>query len=435
MMPLISVRNILRFLFVASWFILVTDYSQDYALYLGRDDATADVSVVTALPVGIILAFVAGGGLFSLIRRKNKHRIGLYSQKFILFFVLMTGWGAFIGFINNIPIRYIVGDSRNVVVYLCVFVVLGSSDYMKLSLYKKIALATAAILVIKLLFAIIFHFNITGAFSWRYLLKMSCFFPPLFFGAVLRAITCTERKKRWGYFVAALMLASGVYAAQSRGLFLSTLGGGLFLIVIMWRRLPIPRLALVIIAVVLLGLMLGLTIQSDLSKSFGYWGEDNENYVRGKEFRERQSDMLLRNFFEHWLVGGGLGGYDATWEGHEEWLPRPYLVEVEYLNLLAKLGIIGCALWLAAFFYLFRGCLRAAQRAPTLDAKMFLYAATAGLASLMIGSAFQTLYSSVVFHLYVAFLILITSPDIRFEVPIVATIRKSSIPLTGEAVA
>ena len=150
-------------------------------------------------------------------------------------------------------------------------------------------------------------------------------------------------------------------------------------------------------------------MQGDITKSFGYWGDTNKTYQVGKEFRIRQADMLMKNFANNWIAGGGLGSFDSSWEGYDDWLPRPYLVESEWLNLLSKLGVIGISLWFAAFFCLFKSCINTARKAEQVNDSLFIYSLTAGFLSMTVGSFFQTCYSSILFHLYIMFLLLVLS--------------------------
>ena len=140
--------------------------------------------------------------------------------------------------------------------------------------------------------------------------------------------------------------------------------------------------------------------------------------------------MLLTIFKDNWITGTGLGDFDSeamldlgiwsrrirgygpgpgdTVDDILKW-PRPYISEMEYFNLLRKLGVVGFSMFVSAFGVLFLGCLRMCRRAATSEQRGFIVGLTAGLASLIVAGMTNAVYSSMYFHLYVVFVLLVLS--------------------------
>lgn len=388
------------------WFITFTDYSQDYALYLGPTYGVAEVSSPFNALSSVLVGLLLFAGIVTFLCGRSGYRAQKEIRLFIILFMLSTLWGILVGAIKDVPLNYLIGDSRNTACYIMLFAIAGALKYLNVNTTRRILILTGLILFTKLVIAVLaLALLFGGGFSWKYLLKLSNFFPLMLFVALSQFVISNYRRDKFMYAGFALMAAFGIFAAQARGIFLGTLVGGIVLSVGLFRQKNSHRLVMLIILILCIGLGAGYYMQGDIAKSFGYWGENDESYTTGLDYRSRQANMLLVMFKENWLAGAGLGSYDPTFEGYEEWLPRPYLVELEFNNLLAKLGVVGFSLWIGAFISLIIGCIRSARRSIILRHRMFIYSLTAGLISLMVQSAVQTGYSSISFHLFVVFML------------------------------
>ena len=402
---------------MALWVISFIDISSDYALHsTGSSYWDVDQLVPEELRAWIqfiltlLIALLALLGVISLLRIKVWSKTSKEIKLFLLLFLASTVWGMLVGIIKGVPVNYVIGDSRNILIYLILFAVVGGmGDKIVDNLYRLFLIGCGIVLV-KLFFSLAASLVFGSGLSWRSLFRQSSFFAPMLFVSIGFMVYDQRRTKRLQSTILALLAAFGIFAAQARGFFLGVLFGMLFFIIISLNQKKfyraMPRLFILMFLILSIGLCAGIILQDDITKSFGYW-EGTETFVGGFDFRIRQTNMLLAFFDKNWLVGAGLGAFDPTWEGYEEWLPRPYLVELEYLNLLAKLGLIGISLWIAAFVFLFSGCIRTARRALNMQHKGFIFGLTAGLFALMVESILQTGYSSVLFNLYIVLMLLV----------------------------
>jgi len=409
----ISFGSIGWWLFVALWLITFTEFSADYAVFMGTSYWGGDIAVpelrhqiqlVSTVLIGVLALL---GGL-ALLQGRTVFRAAPEIKLFLLFFTASILWGALIGWLKEVPPNYIIGDSRNLVLYLILFAVGGAAAEQRIETFRRLFLIGCGILLLKLFYSFAANFASGEAVSWRSLLKLSCFFAPMLFialGGVLYSKRVAQRRKNT---LLAFLAAFGIFAAQARGFFLGTLAGALLFVVMLLKHRRFYLLIILAIVILGIGLGTGVVLQSDITKSFGYW-KGTEIFEGGMEYRIRQADMLLTRFDNNWVEGTGLGSFDPDYEGYADWQPRPYLYELEYLNLLAKLGVVGISLWLAAFFFLFVGCLRAVRKAVKPEHRGFVLGLTAGLVALMVGSFVQTGYSSVSFHLYIVLMLLVLS--------------------------
>ncbi len=401
-------------LFAALWIIGFADVSGDFAVFagvplFGPNNPVPELRQQTQLISTVLIGLLALLGCMALVRGKCAYRAAPEIKLFLLFFGASTVFGVLGGLVKGVPLNYIIGDSRNFVTYLIVFAVGVASSERRVEDLRRLFLIGCGILLLKLFYSYGLNLALGAELSRRSLLKLSSFFAPMLF-VTLGWVVYGKRATEWRrYAVLALLAAFGIFAAQARGLFLGTLAGALLFGVISPNHKRFYRLFILGLAILGIGLGAGIVLQGDITKSFGYWEASDETFAPGLEYRVRQVDALLTMFGNNWLAGAGLGSFDPTYEGYQDWLPRPYLVELEYLNLLAKLGVVGISLWIAAFFFLFVGCIRAGRRAAKPEYRGFVLGLTAGLGALMIASIVQTGYSSVYFHLYIVLILLVLS--------------------------
>ena len=219
-----------------------------------------------------------------------------------------------------------------------------------------------------------------------------------------------QKKERFKYILISLLACFGIIAACSRAMFVGTLGGMVFITIMLLNNRRIYRLFILGIVVFVMMLVVGGALRNNnLMMAFGRWSEYKAGTKADLTVRWRQANMLLTRFDNNWLVGTGLGYFDETSEFVLAYGPRPYLLELELPNLTSKLGVIGISLWTTGFLSLFVGCIRAVHRAAKPEHRIFLLGLTAGLVALMVGSLFHVNYSSAYFHLYVVLILLVLS--------------------------
>jgi len=269
--------------------------------------------------------------------------------------------------------------------------------------------------------------------SGRWLLKLSMFFPPMLYIALSHllsgGLTKTERRK---YFWLVVLAVAGTYSSGMLGIYLGAFVG-LLLVFFMFICVDKKRLSKSIrLGIVSLGVLMIMSVflHGDVKKVFQY-GQGVEYFRLGSAYRLKQIDMHLTIFEDNWITGAGLGHYDheamrrlIVWSRRSRgfgphpiadsgdviltW-PRPYISEMEYFNLLKKLGVVGFSMFVSAFGVLFLGCLRMCRRAATSEQRGFIVGLTAGLASLLVSGMTNAIYSSMYFHLYVVFVLLVLS--------------------------
>jgi len=121
----------------------------------------------------------------------------------------------------------------------------------------------------------------------------------------------------------------------------------------------------------------------------------------GAGLRGRQVRTLITEWIDSPLLGSGLGYRNPElargWRTVD--IPRPYLVELSYLNLLAKLGIFGFGLLVAGMAVALVYLHRAAVSSVDDPAILVLYPATLYL---LLTSLVNPTFESVYVHLFIA---------------------------------
>jgi len=396
-------------LFAALWLVVLADVSGDYAVFAGSGVAGDAFKQLTQLVSTVLIGLLALLGSWALARGKCAFRAAPETKLFLVFLGASTAFGVLVGLGSGVQINYVIGDSQNIVTYLILFAIGGGVSRSRIEALRRLFLIGCGILVLKLAYSYWVYWAVYGGLSWRSMLKLSSFFGPMMFVTLAWVLYGKRAAIRRRYAILALPAAYGIFAAQARGLFMGALAGALFFGAMSLNHRRLYRVLLLGLVIMSIGLGAGAALQGDITKSFGYWEESDPTFVGGLDYRSRQAAALLTRFGNNWLTGVGLGSYDPNYEGYADWLPRPYLAELEYLNLLAKLGVIGFSLWIAAFFSLLVACIRAVRQTVDPEHRGLVTGLTAGLVALMVASSVQTLYSSVNFHLYVVLVLLVLS--------------------------
>jgi O-antigen ligase len=365
----------------------------------------------------IILAIV---GMVNIVRQKYAYKPGIGAKLFLILFMASVIVGATTGLVNGNPISYIVGDSRNVIIYAALFAI----DDIKYSGFENklyaLYFAVCSIVLIKLLIAVISFVAVTttSPFSVRFLLRLT---PYLIGFALINAALMANKFNRKN-FIMFINVTVAVVMSQTRGIQLGYACGFMVLcmvLIFMKRgvRLLVP--GLIILATVLI-LALGIWFNPDAVQ--GKWSGDM--FDQTVNIRLEQIDSMMNLFKSHPFFGIGLGGYDPDYERFVEETSRPYLQELEYHNLLSKLGIIGIYLWICSFLALFYECWRRIRKTTSMKSKVLIAGFTSGLVGLLVASATNPWYSSIYFHAYVVMMLLLLSSTMQSDHAVRAAIEK-----------
>ena len=398
------------FCFSAVLLIGLADISGDYPYVFGKEyrQWIPELRTYTSSISMVLIGILALKGILNILTFKNEFRAGLGVRMFLLLLLFSTIYGAASGLLQpDMNFFYVLGDSQNIIIYLSAFAITGMEHRKGWRSLRNLFFAGCGILVLKLIIPILYDLITSGTLDWRYLLKASPYFMSMVLVSLALFTNTSRTESRINYFILFLLGSAGLFFANMRGLFLGTFAGLLFLFGVIIKKIDIRYFRRIILAgifFILIGGLLALNSQGDIFKTFGSW--DSDIYHAGYQYRVRQMGMLMERFFEYPLAGTGLGTYNISYEGYEEGLFRPYLQELEYVNLLAKLGVLGFGMLIFAFGFLFFECLRTAIQMKASEEKGLIVGLTAGLVGLMISTATNTLYSSILFHFYIVIILL-----------------------------
>jgi O-antigen ligase len=378
------------------------DYSSIFGLsYITMPDAWYYFQSVSA----VLIVLLAIAGILNLIKGRAVFKGGKWARLFLLFYVLSVAFGVVVGLMRGNPWAYVLGDSRNVIIYLSLFAItdVNNSDFEK-KLYGLFAVVCIVVLVKLCLGFITFAVAAsTLALGTRLLLKFSSYLMCM----TLLSLTMMVQRSNWRYFLMFFLCSIGTFLSQTRGLFMGLGAGFLTVFVIFIFKRRGIRLVFPLAIICALALLTAVVVWSDATVAFGKW--KGEQIEAGMTVRLEQAEILMKLFKNSPLAGVGLGGYDPDYERFSEELRRPYLQELEYHNLLAKLGIVGAALLVCAFGFLFYGCWRGIRRTSSPEKLGLIAGLMAGLVALLVASATNPVFSSLYFHLYVVMLLLALS--------------------------
>lgn len=397
----------------AFWILGFADISADYIFVFGfeyRRLVPEIASLIAQVTTGL-LAVVVLIGLANLLTGRARYRAGRHVGLFLALFAASTVFGVAIGLLKGLKPSYVLDDGRNLMIYFTIFALTDINSERRLRSIRRLFLVACGVLAAKLLLGMASGLLLGEGLGWRLLLRLSFFFAPMLFIGLCLYSYSKNFRRRARYLGILLLGAIGVFAAQMRGVFMGTAAGFIFLLTFFLRGRRLIRVVFASVILLCLGLGLGVAMQGDVTKAFGRWEEADRKV--GVEYRLGQTDHLLSVFKENWIAGAGLGYYDPEYEGHADWLPRPYLLELEYLNLLAKLGLVGFGMLAAAFMCLLTACIGMGRRTGNPEHRALIAGLSAGLVALMVASITNTGYSSAYFHAYVA-LILLSLSALRY---------------------
>jgi len=380
------------------------DYSDIFSLsYITIPEAWKYFQFVSTA----LIVWLAMTGILNLIKGRMIFKGGKWARLFLLFYILSVAFGVVVGLMRGNPWAYVLGDARNVIIYLSLFAIndVNNSDFGK-KLYGLFAVVCIIVLIKLCLGFITFSLAAsTLAFRSRLLLKLSSYLMCMSLLALTMMVMV--QKPNWKDSLMFFLCSIGTFLSQTRGLFLGLGAGFLTLFVIFLFKRRSIRLIFPLAIICALGLLTSVVVWSDPTVTFGNW--KSEQIEGGMTIRVVQANTLMKLFINNPIVGVGFGGYDPDYERFDEELRRPYIQELEYHNLLAKQGIVGTVFLVSAFGFLFYECWRGIRKASSPENLGLIVGFMAGLVALLVASATNPLFSSIYFHSYVVLLLFVLS--------------------------
>jgi hypothetical protein len=415
--PLLSLGLLLFSLLLIVGF---ADFRGDYAFVWGRElrRLIPDLGYYTTWFYTIVLCGLAVFGVSNLLRRRSAFRAGPGIKLFFVLLATSTIWGVVVGLINGVSFKFILGDVRNVIVYPSVFaissVTLNSERGVRY--LRNLFFIACGVVLFKLALSLASDLLLGDSIGWRFLYKTSVFFVPMLLLALAMFIFSVRSVERRRYLLLFAVAAIALFLTQVRSYFIGSLAG--IAVILGWctTQTRVVRFSFAVVSVLLIGIIIALVVvHTDVQRVFGFW---DRGLGSGLDYRGKQAKVLMSTFTENWLMGTGSGSFDTTYDDPTyqwttthlgELTSRPYLSELELLNMLVKLGVIAFGLLLAAFAILFRECTRMAKHASSRSQRGFVLGLAAGMVALLTVALTSTAYSSLYFHLYVVIILLVLS--------------------------
>lgn len=230
-----------------------------------------------------------------------------------------------------------------------------------------------------------------GAISWKVLLKQSpMLLIPL---SVYFSQIKHQMQTRQTYFLLFLALV-GVIFAMARMLFLSLI----FLLFInflnknLFRSLP----TILFFSFIFIFYIIATGGTAALVSSFLYGGDV---YEGGMSYRLEQLQVLIERFQSSPFLGVGFGYFTPGYETYGD-LSKPYLLELDILNFISKIGMIATLFYTCAYLWIFY----LIKKISDIYVRKISLALFYALLSLLIYSLGQTGHQSYIYWTYLSFL-------------------------------
>lgn len=392
------------------------DFRGDYAFVWGKElrHLIPDLGYYTTWFYTITLSGLAVIGVSNLLRRRSAFRAGPGIKLFFVLLATSTIWGVVVGLLNGVNFKFILGDVRNVIVYPAVFAISSGTlnSERGVRYLRNLFFIACGFVLLKLALSLASDLLLGNPIGWRYLYKGSLFFAPMLTLALAMFIFSGRSVERRRYMLLFAVAAIALFLTQMRSYFVGTLAG--IAVILGWCTTPtrVVKFSFAVVSVLLLGIIVASVVHTDVLRVFGFWDRGPGS---GLDYRAKQAKVLMSTFRENWLMGTGSGSFDTTSEWTSTQAPsgeltsRPYLSELELLNMLTRLGVIAFGLLLAAFVILFRECTRMARHASSRSQRRLVLGLAAGMVALLAVALTSSAYSSLFFHLYIVIILLVLS--------------------------
>jgi hypothetical protein len=333
----------------------------------------------TRAVISILFPVIVLFGIYSIFRNYKEVGIIVGSLLIVLTFALING----IAF--NEPVNAI----REAVPYMSIFLlpILTKIRTKKLEqIIYFFIFSILAIGIIKIIASQVISVALQGTLSWKIILRMS----PLFTFTYVYFLRKFARANDSSIFTLFAIISSLIliFSAQARALNLSVFLATLF---VFGFRIKLTKVLHFVVAVLVAGFLTVSITDFEFSKIFGIWSGDH--YNDAVDYRSVQLDIIFDRFREYPFSGVGLGHFTRGYLIYGE-LDLPYLLELDFLNFISKIGFVLAIVYMGMVIYVltlrYRGLRNNSQ-------EHIFYAAKISLFSLYIYSSFQTMHSSILF--------------------------------------
>lgn len=362
-----------------------------------RDMLPAELTTMLDASATLALLATIAAALFMLIvdplRPFRSHPVLLG----VSLIVAGVAIGLFRGFVGPSEVRHAVAHGQFATAYIIAIglPIIHRSDWSRVLAVLRIALTIPGVMSL-----IIIVLNSTGEIVWytRVLPAGTSFGG----AACLLWLAHAQATKQKRFYALSALSAAGVAISGLRG-WVGALVVGLVVYAVMrvrsqGRKVRIRPAGLAAAAA---ALFVTFALAWQLGWADLYVRRTARGVTGGSSLRGRQMRNLLREWAEGPFFGSGLGyrNPDLARVGVPLEVPRPYLVELSYLNLLAKMGLVGFGLLVAGLVIVLRELYRCTRRCGGDRESTALFASTLYL---LLTSVFNPTFESVYLHLFIA---------------------------------
>ena len=260
-----------------------------------------------------------------------------------------------------------------------------SVDEVEFMLKIMIFIVTAKVIIYLIVSYIFF-----GSFSWKVLVKQS---PLLLIPLSVFLSNYILKKKSNSNILLLFLIIFCVMFAQARMLLLACLF--VFIYYLLGRKFlrAIPMIIAIGLSLQIYLLFIG--VGAGEVGSFFYGGQAYED---GMSYRLIQLEVLLNRLIESPLIGVGFGYFTVGYLDYYL-LAKPYLLELDILNFISKIGLIGLFFYLLAYVQLFF----LIRKISDVDVRRLSASLFVSLIAIMIYSLGQTAHQAVTYWIFLAF--------------------------------
>jgi hypothetical protein len=341
--------------------------------------------------IGSIYQFIIAGLIFLtllIFKIKPTNNINLSFSFWMILLILIVG--LIHGLLMN---SWIDALNEALPFFLFVIFIAFASEKTPVSiLYIQKFLTTFIYIVFfKFIIYLFMSFIINGDFSWKILLKQS---PFLLLPLSIYFMKISRGKITFNDYIKLFMLLVLIIFSMARMLMLATV----FLFVVHFFNKNILRgISLFIMITLSISLYVLLIQMSPVDIGDFIYGGDI--YEEGLSYRIEQFEVIMNRIFTSPLLGVGFGYFTPGYLTYGE-APKPYLLELDILNFISKIGLIGLFVYALAYIWIYILILSI----PDKNMQSIYKALFWGLMALIVYSLGQTGHQSYIYWVILAFL-------------------------------
>lgn len=307
---------------------------------------------------------------------------------FILFIFVIFG-GLAHGLLVNNPLDAI----NEAIPFLFILLFLAFSSMKKpLSIHEveQVLKLLVIFVFLKLITYMILSYAFYGVFAWKVLTKQA---PLLVIPLSVFLSNYILKNKYKGNSILLLLIITCIMFAQARMLILSSMF--IFSYYFLGRSF-IKSLPLVLI--IGFSFQLYLILIGESASDVGSFFYGGDAYEEGLSYRLIQLEVISNRLIESPIFGKGFGHFTPGYLTYDL-LAKPYLLELDILNFISKIGIAGTLVYGFAYIQIFQ----LIKKISNVDVRRLATALFISLIALMIYSLGQTTHQSVNYWIFLAF--------------------------------